>query len=362
MKKFLIFGAGAVGSYVGGFLAHGGHDVTLVTRSGAEALQQQGLTIIRSSGERIHVRPAVAATLRQGLVLAEESGQPYDYLVLAMKSYDLPAAINEMVAFCPDPPTVVTLQNGINVELPLVQQFGAEKLIAGSLTTPVSYDSNLNLVEERGDRGVAFATLTGKNNRAHQALASLVDGTGLQAVPIKNYQSLKWSKALINMVGNATAAIVNRPPGVLYRYRPLYELELRMLREALLVMKTKKIPIIDLPGSPVRRLQYAVNRLPDFLRYPLLKRVVAGGRGSKMPSFQIDLAAGKSKNEVLYHNGAVFRVAREVGVPAPVNAALTDILLQIARREIDWERFNGKPRLLLEAVNDHIRQHREGAT
>jgi ketopantoate reductase len=69
-----------------------------------------------------------------------------------------------------------------------------------------------------------------------------------------------------------------------------------------------------------------------------------------MPSFHIDLAAGKQNNEVLYHNGAVAAAGEQAGVPAPVNRALNDILLRIARKEIDYQRFNGRPKALVDAV------------
>lgn len=355
MKRILIYGAGAVGSYTGGLLAKAGHAVTLVSRSGADRIQQQGLTIVRD-GQSATVHPLAVKSLRQAILHADKEGA-YDFVVLAMKSYDLDDAINEMAAFYPDPPLVVTLQNGIDVERPLVAQFGEDRLVAGTLTVPVSYNKQLNIVEERADRGYGFAALDG--SQRHKEITNLFKEAGLDATSYGSYESMKWSKALINMMGNATSAIINRPPAVLYQFKPLYELELRMLQEALKVMSARNIAVINLPGAPTKQLQRGLKWMPKNLLYELLKRQVASGRGSKMPSFQIDLAAGKQKNEVVYHNGAVDRLGREVGAPAPVNRALTQILLQIAHEEVSWERYNGRPKQLLADVNTHIRQQRE---
>ena len=72
-----------------------------------------------------------------------------------------------------------------------------------------------------------------------------------------------------------------------------------------------------------------------------------------MPSFQTDLAAGKDKSEVLYHNGAVAKFGRLQNVPTPVNTALTDILLKIAHKEIDYQEYNGKPDRLVAEVKKY---------
>jgi 2-dehydropantoate 2-reductase len=97
--------------------------------------------------------------------------------------------------------------------------------------------------------------------------------------------------------------------------------------------------------------------LPADLVKPFLTSAVAGGRGNKMPSFHIDLAAGRAENEVLYHNGAVARHGAEVKVATPVNTALTDILLRLARREVDWKGYDGNSARLIAEV----RQYREAA-
>ena len=172
-------------------------------------------------------------------------------------------------------------------------------------------------------------------------------------------RTLKWSKALLNMVGNATAAILNRHPRIVYDYRPTFELEVAMLKEALAVMKKQGIRSIDLPGSPTRKLAWAVRYLPRELLQPLLARAVGSGRGNKLPSFQIDLNAGKTVNEVLYHNGAVAQVGKTLGIPTPVNAALTSVLLRLARGELEREAFSGSPKALLRAVQ-RFRQQEEG--
>jgi 2-dehydropantoate 2-reductase len=242
----------------------------------------------------------------------------------------------------------LTLQNGIGVERPLIQQFGADDLIIGALTTPVSKPTNSQIVVERADRGLTIApAVKGKKiNQWHK----LLNDAGVPTISLADYQSMKWSKAFLNIVGNATSAIVNRPPGVIYKSDNLFDLEKRMLRETLDVMKAYNIKVIDLPGSPATKLASGVRRAPNFILKPILTNVVSKGRGDKMPSFQIDLMAGRGKTEVVYHNGAIAKAGRARNIPTPVNTALTNILVGLAKKELDWRDYDGKPSKLLAEV------------
>jgi 2-dehydropantoate 2-reductase len=120
-----------------------------------------------------------------------------------------------------------------------------------------------------------------------------------------------------------------------------------MLKETLAVMKKMGIQVVDLPGTPVRALPWIINILPTFLAQRILEPQIKSGRGDKMPSLHIDLAAGKKQSEVVYLNGAVVRQGRKLGVPTPVNFLLTDTLHKIFQKVLLWDDFRGKPAALL---------------
>lgn len=355
--NILVYGSGAVGRYLAAHLSKTGQHVVLISRSNTPQLNEAGITVLKDQGTSLRVKPLAVPSLRQALIKADELDKPYDYILITTKSYDIPDVINQIAAYIPNPPPIITMQNGIDIELALTNQFGEDKVIAGSLTIPVSYGNNLDIVEERSDRGICFASVERSDN--HQPVIKLFKQSGLTVESIADYESLKWSKALTNMVGNATSAIVNRHPGILYKYNPIFQLEMHMLQEALAVMKAKNIKVIDLPGTSVKRLVFGMKWLPKGWLQSIMTKQVAKGRGDKMPSFQIDLAAGKEKNEVLYHNGAVNRIGRELGVPTYVNAALTNLLLSVAYGEIEWDVYSGKPKALIKAVNRHIRNQKK---
>ena len=345
--EILVFGAGAVGGYLGARLAYSGHNVTLVSRrSTAEAVKRNGLTII-SKDLQLTTEPEIVPTLR----LAYEINPQYDLIIVTVKAYDAQAALYEMVAFCPSPPCVMTLQNGIGIEDLFANEFGADNVIAGSLTTPLSHETTNTIVVEKTGRGLALAPI---NAEADISIwISLFSEVGIETVGFKDYQAMKWSKALLNMIGNASSAILNRHPKLIYGYGPTFEIEMTMLKETLAVMKAKKLKVVDLPGAPATRLSLAVKRLPKSLVKPILTNIISSGRGNKMPSFHIDLMSGREQNEVTYHNGAVADIGKTLDIRTPVNLALDEILTKIARREIDFEMYNGRPKQLVATVKEY---------
>ena len=340
----LIYGAGAVGGYLGARLAQQQHNVTLIAREVmANLISETGLEVTED-GERVVTHPTAVTSVAQ----AFKDGQQYDLIILAMKAYDINSSIDPLIAFCPKPSMILTTQNGIGIEKGLIKQFGAEHVIAGSFTLPIRKETTTQLVAERSDGGICLAPTQPKQDI--KQWARLFKEAGLETELYKEYESMKWSKALLNIIANATSAILNRRPGLIYRSDPIFDLEIKMLKEALAVMKAAGHKVVDLPAVPATKLAFSVRRLPRALLKPGLTKLVADGRGDKMPSFHIDLTIGKGKSEVVYHNGAIAKVGKELGVPTPVNAALTDILWKLTLEKLDWREFNGKPSRLVQEV------------
>ena len=133
----------------------------------------------------------------------------------------------------------------------------------------------------------------------------------------------------MNMLGNATCAILDEPPQAVFADTHMIDLEIAAWREALAVMRAAGIPAVNLDGYPFGLLAGLIRYAPAFAIRPVLRSQIRGARGGKMPSLHIDLAAGKRQNEVLWLNGAVVRRGVVEGVPTPVNRALTDTLLDL---------------------------------
>ncbi|MGC8856919.1 MAG: ketopantoate reductase family protein, partial [Anaerolineae bacterium] len=233
----------------------------------------------------------------------------------------------------------------------LASVLGVEKVIYGTVTSAVGRRAAGDVVLEKL-RGVGIAA----GHPLSERLVTAFEAAYLNVRLYPDALSMKWSKMLTNLVANATAAILDMTPAEIYAHPALYRLEMRMLAEALAVMKASQIKVTDLPGTPVRLLA-RLPELPAVIR-PLARRILAGGRGGKMPSFHIDLHSGRGQSEVEWLNGAVVRQGEKVGVPVPVNRMLTQTLLALTRGEIPLETFARRPEQLLKITDGVIQSIR----
>ncbi|OQX65029.1 MAG: 2-dehydropantoate 2-reductase [Anaerolinea sp. 4484_236] len=346
--KILSFGAGAIGTYIGGSLALAGHEVVFVERPDvAETLRARGLRLNLSLDKRrqtleTDLIPASDLVFADSLEKALDYG-PFDVALFALKSYDTDAALEGIKPFVEKMPPVLCLQNGIDNEPAIAEILSPEKVIAGTVTSAIGRRAAGDIVLEKL-RGLGVAD---EHPLAKRLVAAMNDAL-LNAKLYPRAADMKWSKLLTNLVGNATSAILDMSPSEIFSRADLYEFEMRMLREALSVMKAQNIRVVDLPGTPVRLLGMLAKG-PGWLR-PLAARKLGGGRGGKMPSFHIDLHSGHGRSEVDYLNGAVVRAGKQVGVPALVNQLLNETLLAMTRGDIALEEFAKKPEKLLAQV------------
>jgi 2-dehydropantoate 2-reductase len=121
------------------------------------------------------------------------------------------------------------------------------------------------------------------------------------------------------------------------------------LREALAVIQVKRIPVVDLPGTPVRALAFGA-RLPAALARPMMTRAVGHGRGGKMPSLHIDLHSGKGRSEVDWLNGAVVRAGQQGGISTPVNQFLNETIQGLVANKGKPNPFHRNPTAFLAAI------------
>jgi 2-dehydropantoate 2-reductase len=261
-----------------------------------------------------------------------------DLLVLAVKCYDTHQAVVDFEAVRSALPPVLTLQNGVGNEEALAGVIDPARLLAGAITFPVSLgQSPGTVVLERRRGGIGLAPVQAGAGTTAVWAASFT-ACGLPTRVYSDYRALKWSKLIMNLLANASAAILDRSSVDVMADPELFALEAAALREALDVMRALHVPVVGLPGYPVPLLALALRLAPRWLLHRVLGPMVGGSRGRKPPSLRLDLARGRS--EVEWLNGAVVRGGAQAGVSTPVNRALAETLGRILAGEAppgeDW--------------------------
>lgn len=103
--KICVYGAGAIGAYMGGCLAQAGADVSFVARGPhLAAMQASGVRLLTKEGARtVDVRCTSDA---------RELG-PQDYVIIALKAHSVPSVVESMQPLLGPDTALVTAVNGI---------------------------------------------------------------------------------------------------------------------------------------------------------------------------------------------------------------------------------------------------------
>ncbi|MDQ2680121.1 MAG: ketopantoate reductase family protein [Candidatus Eremiobacteraeota bacterium] len=318
--KVYIVGAGAVGTYLGNLLSSINVEVTYAPR------ELEAVTEVDA-----------------------------DVAIIAVKTYDTEAAIETLrkALRFPEKCVIVCPQNGVGNEEKLAAAFGAESVVAAALTVPVDRDRNGHGTAAK-DGGIAFAPV---GKAAYNWLWATFGSTGLTVKVVDDWRALKWSKLSLNIIANASCAILNVLPNRLVHYDNVFTLEIRAIREVRAVMAAMGLAPIDLPRYPVRALQ-GIATLPSPLARALLANRIAGARGTKAPSLLLDLRESKPQSEVDQLNGAVAIAGRDYHVPTPVNGVFARVLADIAHMPQLWAKYRERPDTLDNEVKAEMRRVR----
>ncbi len=115
--QIIVYGAGAVGSVLGGMLSLHHHDVMLVGRQPlVDAIARDGLRIKSATGE--YVAHPHASVRLSGDDLAKDTS-----VFLTTKAYDLPTAGDVLATMIPRETPVVCFQNGVVSEDAMAERF-----------------------------------------------------------------------------------------------------------------------------------------------------------------------------------------------------------------------------------------------
>jgi 2-dehydropantoate 2-reductase len=352
--QVLVYGAGAVGSLLAAALAESRPAApperpavtVLGRRAHVASVRTWGLAVESSRGR------TVSKTL-DSVTSLEDLAAPPDVVLLTVKAYQLPEALALLAdRFARSDVPMVVFQNGIGSEETAARVVGADRTIAGAVTISVDVERPGVVRRYTSGGGVALAPVGPRAPAAR--IAGLFETS---ALPVRVYPSapaMKWSKLLLNLLTNASSAILDLPPAAVADDPRLFAMERAAFREAVGVMRAQGLRPVALPGYPVPML-VLVMAAPPAVGRAVLRRALARGRGDKMPSLWRDLESGRRENEVTVLNGAVAREAERLGLAAPVNRALAETLVSLAEGRADRGLYRHRPEVLLEAC------HAEGA-
>ena len=322
IKRVCVVGAGAIGSLLVGHIGtlDDIETMALVRReSHAEDLNREGLKVTGKSDLQARVN---ASTEPADLGDA-------DLVILATKTTAVEASVQKFQGHFPSA-TVMMIQNGLGCER-IVRQYGNWPVISG-----LTFMSGVRKSDVRVDYELDTPTWIGPwdeepNAPGHEFIRQieiLINRSGLICEAYEDLRPVQWSKLIFNSCVNAIGAVTDTPHAPFYADTE----ELPDLGNLVKAMMDEGVAIAGARGIDLASDPWAMN----------CKAVTQGdshgGNVYAHVTSMLDDVRNRRYTEVDWITGSIVRVAREVGIPAPIHETLYRLVKAI---ETGWE-FNAR--------------------
>ncbi|MEW9922235.1 2-dehydropantoate 2-reductase [Marimonas sp. MJW-29] len=307
--KICIFGAGAIGGYMGAKLAEAGAEVSLVARGRhLAAMQEKGLTLIEGGETKTFSVHASEDPAELGV---------QDYVIITLKAHSVPAAVGTMQPLMGPETTIVSGVNGVpwwyfhklggrleGTRLATVDPgniqwdgFGPERVL-GCVVYPAAEVIAPGIVQHVEGNRFSLGEPDGTKSERAIALSKALTAAGLRAPVRPRLRDEIWVKLWGNLSFNPISALTHATLDVLCTDPGTREVARKMMLEA---QKIAESLGVKFPVDVERRIDGAAAVGPH--RTSMLQDLEAGrpmeidallsavqelGRLTKIPTPNID--------------------------------------------------------------------------
>ena len=303
MKQILMVGAGSVGGFFGARLAKTNPDVSFLLRPKTlAAVKRNGLTI-RSADGTFTVRPQAAADAR-------DLPRP-DLIVLAVKAYDLDEVLAQIEPVLTDQTVILTLQNGIDTEDRLLARLQRD-CVVGGVAYIYSKIAEAGVIDHYKKGAVAIGEFMGYESDRLLKIRDVFASANIPCHLSKDIRRSKWEKMCWNCVFNPITVLIDDHVARALDHPEMTGVIRQIVGEVAAISAAMKVPLpLDMPERVVK----ATQEIRDI-----------------HTSMYDDWKAGR-RTEIDYLNGFIVQKGRELGIPTPVNEALTAMIKTITEKE-----------------------------
>ena len=300
--KTVIIGAGAMGSLFGGLLTLAGGEVWLVgnRKDQIDAICSAGLTLEEKGELRI---------IRMNATSDVTSVGKADLVIFFVKTYDIEVAVSDALVLEKEDTIFLTLQNGLGNEEALCRKIDRTKVMLG-VTGHGATLAGLGHIRHAGWGKTLIGELDHRITDRTSRIAQTFCEAGIETEVSLNIHDHVWRKLLANVGINALTALTGFKNGQLLDYPETVRLMEKLVMEASEVARRKGV---HLEGDPIEKVRKVIEATQE-------------NRSSMGQDFD-----HRQKTEIDAINGAVVREAQRLGIPAPFNQAVTELVKAIEK-------------------------------
>ena len=245
--RIIVYGAGAIGGYLGALLSAAGQDVTLVARGRhREVMATEGLKL----DNRTNPRPD---RVKVNAVSPGEEKPPYDVVFVTLKAHSIEANAERIAALRAKDGCFVILQNGLpwwyfdRIDSPyagrplktldpngtLARILPSEHVLGGVIFKPIDmYEPGaLRFVDAPSDR-IVIGEVDNRESPRAEAIAKVVTPAGWKTEVSTDIRTTIWTKLVGNAVWNPLCAITQGAANDIAAFAPTRDLAIAMMKEA----------------------------------------------------------------------------------------------------------------------------------
>jgi 2-dehydropantoate 2-reductase len=311
--RIAVLGTGGVGGYFGGRLHEAGHPVAFLARGAhLSALRTDGLRLESLTGD-LQLSPVTATDN------PAEVG-PVDCVLVAVKAWQLPAALPSLGPLMGPETVVLPLLNGVEAVDAIAAAVGRHHVLGGVAWIRSEIAGPGRIRHAGVDPRIAVGEPAGGLSPRVEALAAAFREAGLRTEASADIQSVLWAKLVFIAPTSALGAATRSTIDVFRAVPETRAVMIAAMEEAVAVGRARGVALAqDVVGKTVSW--------------------VDGLSAGSTSSMHRDVVAGRP-SELETQVGAVVRLGRQAGVPTPVSAVLYAALLpqeQAARRAAGLE-------------------------
>src|SRR5690349_11279876 len=328
-KRIVVVGAGAIGGYTGGNLAHNGFDVTLIDPwpEHVEAIRRDGLSLEGITPEESVIAHPKALHLTEVQQLAKQ--KPIDIAFVSMKSYDTEWAALMIRQYLAPSGYVVSLQNCINEEriAGIVGWGKTVGAIAAILSAELYAPGKIRRTGAKNPPGhevYRVGEVHGRITRRIEELGALIRTVDTCKVT-DNLWGERWSKLCVNGMHNGVSAASGLSGNAMRQDDRIRRVIIKLGGEAVRIGQAQGYKLEDIAGQDAEKLARASegdrSALDEVESLMLALRNTQQRSEYQRPSMGQDMQKGR-RTEIDFINGVIVQRGREIGRASPTHEKL----------------------------------------
>lgn len=348
--RIAIYGAGAMGTVLGTFLAKAGIRACLVTRNAAhvEALRAgRGRTVLTDGTE--------IACPTDACLPGEMEGT-YDIIFLMTKQRENPAIAEFLRDYLAEDGALCTCQNGLP-EKKLAAILGEDRVLGCAVVWGASFlePGRVALTSETSAMSFLLGGAGGHPNRLAE-VREILSAVG-PVTTEENFLGARWSKLLINAAFSGVSVLTDLSYGEIAKGRSSRKLARAIAKEC--VRAAEKDGVVFGPVQGHRADKILASGGLCALLAPVLYPAAIKKHALLHSGMLRDLKDGKPC-DIDFVNGVIAETGRTNGTPVPYNLAVVRTVHEIERGEREISPANIE--VCLRRAKEETRKNREKKT